>query len=58
MGELPPKKKKETARPFEGEHKMGSLEIMVLVVIFAFIVWGTYALGVWIIGQFALGMSQ
>jgi len=58
MGELPQEQEKETARPFDGEYKMGSLEIIVLVIIFAFIAWGTYELGVWIVGQFASGMSQ
>ena len=58
MGELPQEKEKETARPFDGEHKMGSLEIIVLVVIFPFIAWGTYELGVWMVGQFSPGMNQ
>ena len=57
MGELPQEQEKETARPFDGEYKMGSLEIIVLVIIFAFIAWGTYEFGVWIVGQFASGVS-
>ena len=58
MRELPQEKEKETVRPFDGEHKMGSLEIIVLVVIFTLIAWGTYELGVWTVGQFAQGISQ
>ncbi len=58
MSQLPQEKEKETGRPVDGEHKMGSLEIIVLVVIFAFIAWGTFKLGVLIAGQFAPGMSQ
>jgi len=42
MGELPQEQEKETARPFDGGYKMGSLEIIVLVIIFAFIAWATY----------------
>ena len=57
MGELPQEQEKETARPFDGGYKMGSLEIIVLVIIFAFIAWGTYELGVCIVGQFASGVS-
>jgi len=58
MGELPQEQEKETARPFDGGYKMGSLEIIVLVIIFAFIAWATYGFGIWIVGQFASGMSQ
>ena len=57
MGELPQEQEKETARPFDGEYKMGSLEIIVLVIIFAFIAWATYGFGIWIVGQFASGVS-
>ncbi len=56
--ELPQEKENETTRPLNGEHKMGSLEIIVLVVIFALIAWGTYELGFWLVGQFSSGTSQ
>ena len=58
MGELPQEQEKETARPFDGGYKMGSLEIIVLVIIFAFIAWGTYEFVVWTMGQLAPGMSK
>ena len=58
MREFTPEKEKETARPFDGEHKISSFEIIALVVIFALIAWGTYELGFWIVGQFASGTNQ
>ena len=45
-------KDKKEARPFDGEHKTGFFEIIILVILGCLVVWGTYSLGVWLVTGF------